>query len=258
MRDLHNHILFGIDDGSETLRESLNIIEKAVKNGYTDLILTPHFRWEQDFTCDNKEKKQIFNFLQNKVQEAGININLYLGNEVTLDKDVFNYLENDQITSLNNSRYILVELPFNGRLEGLDKILDGFIARGMVPIIAHPERYSSYNLDDYEEMIQKGILFQGNMSTLYRKYGEKAQNILEVMLKRHMIHFICSDIHGDHQKTYDRINGTIEKLTVLTGSNEMAMELVDGNALRVINDEKIKPYTVLQVVRKLKILNMFK
>lgn len=258
MRDLHNHILYGIDDGSETLRESINIIEKAANNGYTDLILTPHFRWNQEFTCDNKEKQQIFNILQDSVKEKGININLYLGNEVTIDYDVFNYLENDQVMSLNNSRYILIELPFDGKLEGLDRIIDKFLARDYIPVIAHPERYNGYNINDYEALINRGVLFQGNMSTLYKKYGDKAQRTLETMLKRHMIHFICSDVHGEHQQTYDRINGVVEKLIELTGSKKIAYDLVEDNAAKVINNEVIKPYYVLQVKRSLKLFNMFK
>ena len=55
MKDIHNHILFGIDDGSESLEESIQIIKEAVQNGYTDIILTPHYRSIQDFTCDNQE-----------------------------------------------------------------------------------------------------------------------------------------------------------------------------------------------------------
>ena len=74
------------------------------------------------------------------------------------------------------------------------------------------------------------------------------------MLKRHMIHFMGSDIHHEGQSSYDRINKTIEKLAELTGSKEMAMELVDSNIEKVIKDEKIKAYSIRKKKHRLKIL----
>ena len=69
MKDLHNHILFGIDDGSRDIEESIHIIEEAKRNGYTDLVLTPHYREKEGFTCDNKKKKKLFDILQEEVKK---------------------------------------------------------------------------------------------------------------------------------------------------------------------------------------------
>lgn len=255
MKDIHNHIIFGIDDGSRNLKESINIIKKAVENGYTDLIVTPHYRVTQNYTCNNKRKQKKFDELKQVVEEENIKVNLYLGNEITLDDDFFYYLRTNQITSLNNSRYMLLELPFFDKLEGLDELFDELKRLKLVPVIAHPERYEKYrNLEELEKWINKGILFQGNISSLYGKYGTEAKNFIEEMLKRHMIHFMGSDIHHEDQSSYDRINKTIEKLAELTGSKEMAMELVDSNIEKVIKDEKIKAYSIRKKKHRLKIL----
>lgn len=254
MKDIHNHILFGIDDGSNSLKESINIIKKAVENGYTDLIITPHYRSTQNYTCNNRQKQKIFNNIKQEVEEEKIQVNLYLGNEITLDDDFFYYLRTNQITSLNNSRYMLLELPFFEKLEGLEELFDELKKLKLVPIIAHPERYEKYrNLEELEKWISKGILFQGNISSLYGKYGTEAKNFIEEMLKRHMIHFMGSDIHHDDQSSYDRINKTIERLTELTGSKEMAMDLVDGNIEKVIKDEKINTYSIRKKKHRLKL-----
>ena len=180
MKDIHNHILFGVDDGSKDLEESINIIKKAVQNGYTDLILTPHYRQIQDYIFDNRRKKKIFKQLQQVVRENELGINLYLGNEVTLDNDFFYCLSEDCILTLNNSRYMLLELPFNEKVNNIESIFKKILGMGYVPIIAHPERYELYyDFDELEKWINMGILFQGNIGSLYGKYGTKAKKQIE-------------------------------------------------------------------------------
>lgn len=257
MKDLHNHILFGIDDGSASLEESIKIIEEAKRNGYTDLVLTPHYRKEEEFTCDNKEKKKIFKLLQEEVKTKKIKINLYLGNEITLDDDFFYYLRTNQLLSLNNSKYLLLELPFQSRLDHLEEIIDELKELDLIPIIAHPERYEEYNIEDYQKLIYEGVLFQGNIGSLYNKYGTKTKSKLEEMLKRHMIHFMGSDTHHDGQTSYSRIKDAKEKIEELTGSKDMALELVDGNISKVIKNEEVIAYKIRQKKQGLKILKIF-
>lgn len=254
MKDLHNHILFGIDDGCESLEESIRIIKMAERAGYTDLILTPHYRASQDYTCGNKKKKQIFDYIQGEVEKRKIPVHLYLGNEVTLDEDFFYYLKSNRIMPLNGSRYILLELPFLDRYSDLDDTFDELLERGFIPIIAHPERYDGYHdFDEIASWIKKGVLLQGNIGSLYGKYGSKAKEKLEELLKRHMIHFISSDIHHDSQTSLSRIKKVILKLEELTGSKEMAMDLVDKNIDKVIRDLPIEPYNIRVKKSKLKI-----
>lgn len=258
MKDLHNHILFGIDDGSKNIEESIQIIEEAKRNGYTDLILTPHYREVENFVCDNKTKRQLFKKLKKEVEERNIGVNIYLGNEITLDEDFFYYLRTNQLSSLNDSKYLLLELPFVSRLKCLDKIISELNRLELVPVIAHPERYQDYSLEDYEKLISKGVLFQGNIGSLYNKYGEKTKKKLEEMLRRHMIHFISSDTHHSGQTSFSRINNVKEKVELLTGSSEMANDLVDGNISKVINNQEIIPYKIRQKKQGLKILKIFK
>lgn len=245
MKDIHNHILFGIDDGSESLEESIQIIKEAVQNGYTDIILTPHYRSIQDFTCDNQEKKRIFEQLTQEVERQNIPVHLYLGNEVTLDGDLMKYLKTDQILTLNESRYLLLELPFHSKFAMLHELIFRLRTAGIVPIIAHPERYEYYkDLDEFQQMIQEGALMQGNIGSLYCKYGKNVQERLEEMLKRHMIHFIGSDVHHKGQTSYHRIQETAERIEKLTGSKYIAEELVDKNIEKVIQNTVIHAYKI--------------
>ncbi len=257
MKDLHNHILFGIDDGSRDIEESIEIIEEAKRNGYTDLILTPHYRQKEDFTCDNREKYKRFHVLEEEIKRRNIKINIYLGNEITLDEDFFYFLKTNQLVSLNASRYLLLELPFKSKLEDLEDIISELRSLDLIPIIAHPERYEAYNIEDFQKMIHEGVLFQGNIGSLYNKYGTKSKNVLEEMLRRHMIHFIGSDTHHSGQTSYSRIYDVVDRIENLTGSKEMAVELVDSNISKVIKNEILTAYPVREKKQGLRILRVF-
>lgn len=254
MRDIHCHILYGIDDGSKTIDESIHIIENAVNNGYSDLILTPHYRESQNFIADNSKKKEIFDSLKERVKEENIKINLYLGNEITVDSEIFDNIKNGVVTTLAGSRYMLLELPFDTKLPSIHNIIFQLVSMGYVPVIAHPERYSAYdnNFDEFEQMINEGALLQGNMASLHNKYGERAKEMLKELLKRHMIHFIGSDIHHETSRSYHRINDVIARITDLTGSNDMAYELVEKNIGKVIKNQEIEPYQIRKPVKKMK------
>lgn len=259
MIDIHSHILFGIDDGAKTLEESIAIIKKAIDNGYTEIILTPHYRQIQNYTCDNREKYKRYCQLKEEVEKQNLPIKLHLGNEITIDEDLFYYLNAEQALPLNGTRYLLIELPFSSAFEELDESLDRLIEKGNIPIIAHPERYDYYNdLTEFERLLKKGVLFQGNMSSLYGKYGLKAKQTLEEMLKKNMIHFIASDIHHDKQTSYDRVNDAIKRVEDLTRSKKIAQDLFINNAHKVIKDQLIEPYTLYKKKYKLKLFKRSK
>ena len=254
MKDIHCHILFGIDDGSEDIKESIKIIEKAVENGYTDLILTPHYRYDQNFIADNKTKMKVFRELKKEVEKREIDVNIYLGNEITLDDDFFYYLKTNQILSLNESRYLLIELPFIRKYPNLKEVIKKIIDIGLVVIIAHPERYLKYSVDDFVELVEMGVLLQGNISSLYGKYGKQAEDKISEMLKRHMIHFLGSDVHMEMQTSYMRINDAREKIAELTGSFDLADEITSLNIDKVIRDKEIIPYPVKKKTTRVKTL----
>ena len=77
MKDLHSHILYGIDDGSNTLQESIRLLKEMEKAGITDAILTPHYVEGSKYNCNNADKKAIFDELKLRASTENIHINLY-------------------------------------------------------------------------------------------------------------------------------------------------------------------------------------
>lgn len=234
MKDIHSHILYGIDDGAKTLEESIEILKKANTRGVTDIILTPHYVADSIYTSSIKENKIILKKLKQELKKEQININLYLGNEVYVDESLSSSLSN--ISTLNNSRYILIEFPMNNKCLNLEEVLYQLKKEKLIPIIAHPERYSYYYKDYlfFEKLIKQGCLLQGNIGSLYGDYGKKSQKMIKALLKRGMIQFIGSDIHHKSSDIYDR---KIEKDLLKIIKNQAVVEdLLVNNTDKVINN----------------------
>ena len=92
MKDLHSHILMGIDDGSKDIETSIAILKKAQKENVTDIMLTPHYIKGSIYNADNNKKKSILKQLQQEIKKENIDIKLYLGNEIYADDDILDLL----------------------------------------------------------------------------------------------------------------------------------------------------------------------
>lgn len=238
MIDIHTHILHDLDDGSSSLEESIEIIEQAVKNNITDIVLTPHYIKNSKYNANNKEKQNKLNQLKEELTKRNININLYLGNEIFIEQDIISLSK--EISTINNSRYILIELPLASKYIFLEETLEEIHKKGLIPIIAHPERYLAYYCD-YEFFInlkEKGCLFQGNLGSLFNYYGRKSRKMLKKMLKLNLIDFIASDIHKPYSDIYKK--DIEKKLFRITKDKEKINNLLINNPYKVINNLNIK------------------
>lgn len=240
MKDIHTHILDNLDDGAKTLNESLEILEKAYQNGFKDIILTPHYIKNSIYSANNQEKLRKLEILQKELQKRNILINLYLGNEVYIDEDIIELFENLEISTLNNSKYILIELPLNNKTLILDEVLYKLKKANLVPIIAHPERYLNYykDYDFFASLIKKGCLLQGNIKSLYGKYGRKSKKMFKELLKRNMFHFLGSDIHHEQDDIY--LKNMRKDVLKIVKNQDIVDNLFEKNIDKVLKNQEIK------------------
>lgn len=238
MKDIHSHILPGIDDGSISVENSLNLIKHLSSIGTTDLVLTPHYIYDTKFICDNTKKTELFENLKSLVKENNININLYLGNEIFINDNIIDLLNDNKITTINNTKYLLVEFPlYEDEVKYLD-IIDTLQSKGYKIILAHPERYY-FVQKDYtllEEYIEKGVLLQGNATSLYGKYGSSSKSTLKNLIKMGYISFLASDTHR-HNIEYTE-KDLIKKLQWYTSMSNIK-KMLNTNFDKVINNEDI-------------------
>ena len=238
MKDLHSHLLYGIDDGSKTLEESIQLLKEMEKEGVDECILTPHYIENSKYDCNNNDKLVIFNELVEEAKKERIKIKLYLGNEVFVTSNFISLLKEDKIKTLNDSRYLLFELPMRQNYHNLSELISELIRNDYVPILAHPERYDRLQKhpDIAGEYLRCGLLLQGNFTTLCGKYGRRAEKTLKYFLKNKWISFLGSDTHHDVDFDMEKIR---KKLLKITKDENYVNDLLVNNFDKVINNEEI-------------------
>ncbi len=203
--DIHSHVLWEMDDGARYFDDSVDLCFLAEDTGTKTLFLTPHLMyWEQaEDLFDLREEKT--ERLQEVLEENDSEIVLKKGFEILCDDDIFNIKYFNPYT-LNGSRYILIEFEFFKTSEkdvsSWCKYLTSF---GLVPIIAHPERYG-FVLDDVsciERLSKEGVLFQINAGSPAGMFGGAQQEVSCRMLNNGYVDFIGSDAHDPFARNTD-------------------------------------------------------
>ena len=238
MNDLHSHILFGVDDGAKVFEDSKFILDSALLVGVKNIVLTPHYIVDSRYMSTANDN--LVPFKQVKDYADGLGINVYLANEVYLSKEVVELYKSGKIATINNSRYMLVEIPMYGKLNNVKSIFFELLSAGVVPILAHPERYTAYHgdIDFFKELRQMGVLLQANYPSLLGFYGKDAKKMLKKLLKADLISFVGSDVHSINEQKYELIPKMKQKLTKLVGKEKMS-ELTESNFMKVIGNELI-------------------
>ncbi len=197
MTDIHNHLLYGVDDGAKSIEESIEVLKDMKECGYDNVILTPHYIKDSTWNNPRNDNLERMNILQQELNKNHIDIKLYLGNELFIDDSIYELLLNKKISSLNGTNYLLIELPMNGEYEDYKYIFKDLINKGYHVILAHPERYHSFQKDFNKvyELEKIGVYFQSNLDSIIGGYGEAAEKTIKRLLKEKKIAFLATDIH---------------------------------------------------------------
>lgn len=255
MIDFHSHILPNIDDGSRSIEETFNLIKEAESVGFEAIISTSHYI-EGYYETNTPEREVWINAIYDNLKNKDISINLYLGNEIYLSENIMELLENAKASTINDTSYVLFELPMNNEPLNLYNIIYEMMQNKLVPVLAHPERYSFVQKDPelIYDLIEKGVLMQCNYGSIIGQYGEKARIIVKKMLENNMVHFLGTDVH--RQNTIYPLIPTInkkisdiigeEKLEKLTTINpklalqNKRIDITEPNKIELTFKEKIE------------------
>ena len=246
MIDFHTHILPNIDDGSRSIDETFNLIKEAKEAGFEGIVLTSHYI-EKYYETNVPERDVWVNAISENLRNKGMDIDVYLGNEIYMSDNIIELLEDGKATTMNDTSYVLFELPMNAEPMNLYDMVYEMQQYKIVPILAHPERYSFVQTDPelIYDLIDKGVLMQANYGSIIGQYGKKAQMIVQKFLENNMIHMLGTDVHRQNT-IYPKIPEIILELKSLIGE-EKVKELTTINPELVINNKRIdirKPYKV--------------
>ena len=194
--DLHSHLIPAIDDGVKSLEESIEIIKNMKELGYKKIIKTPHI---MNHRYPNKKKTILsgYELVKEELIKQSIDIELEVAAEYYYDEYFLEYIRQKDLLTFGDN-HILFEFSYTSKPFGLEQAVYELLQNGYKPILAHPERYTYYSnsLEKYESLKDLGLLFQINLNSLHKFYGNKPKVAAEYLVKNGLVDFVGSDIHS--------------------------------------------------------------
>ena len=197
MIDLHCHMLPGIDDGAQTLDDSLAMARAAVADGTTTLACTPHI-YPGLFDNTPETIAAAHGKLMAALTAENIPLAIVLGSDIQIGIDLVSKLRSGRALTLNGGRYFLFEPPHHVPAPMMLDLVHSALAAGYVPVITHPERlaYAAAKYSEFREAVKLGAWLQITGAALTGQFGPTAKTLSERMLTDGLVHIIASDGHN--------------------------------------------------------------
>ncbi|MBP1993432.1 tyrosine-protein phosphatase [Paenibacillus eucommiae] len=197
MIDIHSHILPGLDDGARSLNESIEMARQAVQQGIHKVIATPHHA-NGMYQNELLLVRQSVLSLNTELQQQGIPLEVYTGQEIRMYRDLLDDLDRQLIETLDGSGYMLIEFPSGSIPSYTSEVFHELRINSITPIIAHPERNVEItkNPEKLLELVEEGALSQVTAQSVSGGFGKSIQALSLELCKHHLAHFIASDAHN--------------------------------------------------------------
>ena len=237
MIDLHSHLLPAVDDGSRSVEQSLKVLAAMARQGVTDVCLTPHLQAGRAEAGPPATHERAFAALQEQLPAEP---RLHRGAEVMLDRPITRPVALARNVTIAGTGYILVEFPRLVAFDVISNALSQVVDQGLIPILAHPERYSSCSVDAVRHWKSIGARMQVDATTLLtpQARGQRARQLVSEGLAD----ILAGDNHGDER-------------TVATGAHflraqegaEQVHLLVVENPTAILADRPTVPVPPLRI-----------
>ncbi len=213
--DWHSHLLPGVDDGVQTIEESLETLRLYEASGVREVWLTPHVMED----CPNSTASLRERFAELRSAYKG-SIRLHLASENMLDTLFEERLESGDLLPLGAiGDHLLVETSCFNPPMGLDGILQRIKSKGYHPVLAHPERYAYMEASDYRRLKDLGVRLQLNLPSLAGLYGAGVRKKAETLLVARMYDLAGTDTHSPDLFRWLLLSKVRKKMTINLSTN---------------------------------------
>ncbi len=210
--DMHNHILPGIDDGSQDVEQSIELIKGLQELGIHRSISTPHVMAE----VHNNTPEIIsgaHTALQSALKNQNIDFQLHFSAEYMIDDQLDQWIDSNNLCLLGE-KYMLIEMSYLSESKALFSIIKSIQDKGYQPILAHPERYNYYhnNFKIFEDIKNAGCMLQLNLLSISKYYGENVKTAALTLIRSGMYDFVGTDMH--HTRHLEALKQVVRKYDV--------------------------------------------
>lgn len=238
--DIHCHVLPGIDDGSASLEESIAMCRIAARDGIAVTAATPHVR-EDKYPNTPGRIREALDGLRRALAEEGVEHEVVSGGEVHLRPDLGRLVEEGGVpTYADRGRHLLLELPDVFPDYAAEEAAEGLIARGIVPVIAHPERCETLvnRPELLYRLVRAGALSQVTGLSLDGTFGRSARSAARRFVRAGLAHFLASDAHSTRRRRPELSRAY--RLAVPLVGEKRALRLVAHNPRAVVEGGEVE------------------
>ena len=201
--DIHSHFIPGIDDGSPDMETTISLIKEMQGLGFKKVITTPHVM--SDFYKNSSDiiLKGLTD-IRSELKVQNINMEIEAAAEYYIDYDFEQKIGKEKFLTFGDN-YILVELSFMEAPKNLFDVIFKLQLEGYKVVLAHPERYAFFIMDDYEELVNRGVLLQINWLSIIGYYSPQIEQKTKDLISADIVSFIGSDCHNmNHAELYKK------------------------------------------------------
>jgi protein-tyrosine phosphatase len=235
--DLHSHLLPAVDDGSRSVEQSVQVLASMAVQGVTDVCLTPHLQAGRAEAGPPNAHQRAFASL---MAQAPAIPRLHRGAEVMLDRPITRPVALARNVTLGGTGYILVEFPRLVAYDLITNALTQVLEQGLIPVLAHPERYSSCSVEAVRHWKSLGAKMQVDATTLLTSQarGQRARQLVGEGLAD----ILAGDNHGD-----ERTVATGARFLRAQGGDEQVELLAVLNPGAILADRPVTPVAPLRI-----------
>jgi len=237
--DIHTHIIPAFDDGPEDMATAVALVRAAVAGGTGVLVATSHSAEILQHGDGYDGMQARLAAVQEAVTADGIAVSLLLGSEIYLEPDTPERLKQRQLMSLNGSRYVLVELPFQALPIYVDQTLFILQTDGFIPVIGHPERNAQVQREPERlfDWVTHGALLQCSAASLTGGFGRTAARVCRLAITHRLCHVIASDAHDPNRRA-PQLQTTFDQIRDEFGP-DIAKALLDDQPRAIVEDRRL-------------------
>lgn len=200
--DIHSHLIPNIDDGSQSMEQSMEMVNALIHLGFKKVITTPHIH--PNYPNRPEVILAGLEALQKEVSKQKLNIEIEAAAEYYVDESFYKKVKDKGLILSFGGRHVLIETAFINKPVFFESVIFDLKASGYIPVLAHPERYKYLegSIEWLQELKSVGVLLQVTLGSLGGYYGSIPERIGKLLLKNEMVDFLGSDLHRSSHVEY--------------------------------------------------------
>lgn len=195
--DIHSHVIWGVDDGAETREETFRMLKEAVTDGIGTIICTPHvtpgvYKFPEQTFQEHFRDAEVY------IQQEKLPLKLYRGAEILYTENTPRLLREGKVPTMAGTNYALIEFSPTDKREHIFDALQKVAGCGMIPIIAHMERYPAIGKIEQVEEIKSRFRakVQINARSLTKKVPLLRRGFFDMIFREGLVDYVATDTHA--------------------------------------------------------------